>query len=47
MSGRGKATFVENALVLALMGLLAGAIGGLAVGVATNPKSASSASTAH
>jgi hypothetical protein len=43
MSGRGKATLVESALVLALMGILAGAIGGLAVGVATAPKSASTA----
>jgi len=32
----GKATLIENVLVLALMGVLAGAIGGLAVGVATS-----------
>jgi type II secretory pathway pseudopilin PulG len=32
---RGKATLVENLLVLALMGILAGAVGGLAVGVVT------------
>ncbi|HZW95011.1 MAG TPA: hypothetical protein VFF64_18830 [Candidatus Eremiobacteraceae bacterium] len=43
MSGRGRATLVESALVLALMGILAGAIGGLAVGVVTAPKSASTA----
>jgi hypothetical protein len=41
MSGRGKATMVESALVLALMGILAGAIGGLAVGVVTAPKTTS------
>ena len=33
MSSRGKATLVESALVLALMGIVAGAIGGLAVAV--------------
>ena len=43
MSSRGKATLVESALLLALMGILAGAIGGLAVGAATSPKSAASA----
>ncbi len=32
---RGKATLVESALVLALMGILAGALGGLAIGVVT------------
>jgi type II secretory pathway pseudopilin PulG len=47
MSSRGKATLVESTLVLALMGILAGAIGGLAIGVATSPKSATSTSTAH
>jgi len=40
MLNRGKATLVESALVLALMGILAGAIGGLAIGVATSPKTA-------
>lgn len=45
MSSRGKATLVESAIVLALMGILAGAIGGLAVGAATSPKTASSVST--
>ncbi|MCU1302490.1 MAG: hypothetical protein JWQ87_2774 [Candidatus Sulfotelmatobacter sp.] len=44
MSSRGKATLVESALLLALMGILAGAIGGLAVGAATSPKNASSSS---
>ncbi|MFZ0760469.1 MAG: hypothetical protein WAM69_11005 [Candidatus Sulfotelmatobacter sp.] len=43
MSHGGKATLVESALVLALMGILAGAIGGLAVGAATSPKTASTA----
>jgi hypothetical protein len=40
----GKATLVESALVLILLGILAGAVGGLAVGVVTMPKGASSAS---
>jgi len=40
---RGRATIVESALLLALMGILAGAIGGLAVGVATSPKPAATA----
>ena len=40
MLDRGKVAFVESALVLALMGILAGAIGGLAVGFATSPKTA-------
>ena len=44
MSGRGKATLVESAIVLALMGILAGAIGGLAIGFVTSPKTASSSS---
>ncbi|MHB8214829.1 MAG: hypothetical protein ACYDDS_02005 [Candidatus Sulfotelmatobacter sp.] len=43
MSTGRKATLVESAIVLALMGILAGAIGGLAVGAATSPKTASSA----
>ncbi len=45
MSGRGRASLVESTLVLALMGILAGAIGGLAVGVVTAPKSTSSSSS--
>jgi len=47
MSRRGKSTLVENVLVLALMGILAGAIGGLAIGAFTTPKTASSTPTAH
>jgi hypothetical protein len=46
MSNSGKATLVESTLLLALMGILAGAIGGLAIGVATSPK-ASTATASH
>jgi hypothetical protein len=42
MLNRGKATLVESALALALMGILAGAIGGLAIGIVTSPKTAAS-----
>jgi type II secretory pathway pseudopilin PulG len=42
-TGRGSGTLVESAIVLALMGILAGAIGGFAVGAATSPKTNSSA----
>ncbi len=45
MFNKGKTTLVENVLILALMGILAGAVGGLAVGVATSPKAASSTSS--
>jgi hypothetical protein len=45
MLNSGKTTLVESALVLALMGIVAGAIGGLAIGVATNPKSTSTSSS--
>ena len=45
MSSRGKASLVESVVVLALMGIVAGAIGGLAVGVVTNPKTATSSSS--
>jgi hypothetical protein len=45
MSSRGNATLVESALVLAFMGILAGAVGGLAIGVATSPKASTSTST--
>jgi hypothetical protein len=45
MSNRGKSTLVENAMVLALIGVLAGAIGGLAIGVVTSPKATSTTST--
>jgi hypothetical protein len=44
MLNRGKATLVESALALALMGILAGAIGGLAIGIATSPKTAATSS---
>jgi hypothetical protein len=47
MLNRGKSTLVESALVLALMGILAGAIGGLAIGMATSPKTTSSTTTTH
>jgi type II secretory pathway pseudopilin PulG len=46
MSNRGSSTLVESVLVLALMGILAGAIGGLAIGITTNPKAASSTAAA-
>lgn len=42
MSRRAK--LLESGLVLALMGILAGAIGGLAVGLVTAPKTSSSTS---
>jgi type II secretory pathway pseudopilin PulG len=45
MFNKGKETLVESILVLALMGILAGAVGGLAIGVVTTPKAASSTST--
>ncbi|MGD0989408.1 MAG: hypothetical protein ABR874_16470 [Candidatus Sulfotelmatobacter sp.] len=44
MSRRGKSSLIESALVLALMGIVAGAVGGFAVGIVTTPK-ASSATT--
>jgi hypothetical protein len=47
MLNRGTSTLVENVLVLALIGILAGAVGGLAIGVATMPKAASASSAAH
>ena len=34
----GKATVVESALALVLMGILAGAVGGLAIGLVTSPR---------
>ena len=46
MSSRGASTMVESVLVLALMGIVAGAIGGLAIGIMTSPKTATSTSTA-
>ncbi len=49
MLKRGNPTLVESALVLALMGILAGAIGGFAIGIVTTPKAStsSSSSTTH
>ncbi|MFY9911496.1 MAG: hypothetical protein WCF22_06055 [Candidatus Sulfotelmatobacter sp.] len=43
----GRARLLESGLVLALMGILAGAIGGLAVGFVTAPKTTSSSSAAR
>jgi hypothetical protein len=43
---RGKATLVDNALVLALMGILAGALGGLAVGLIMEHPTAAAPTTA-
>ncbi|HUO26105.1 MAG TPA: hypothetical protein VMU61_10585 [Candidatus Aquilonibacter sp.] len=45
--GKGKATLIESTLVLALMGILAGAVGGLAIGVVTSRTSSSSSSSSH
>ncbi len=42
-----KAAIVESTLVLALMGILAGALGGLAVGIVTSSKPTPSSSTAR
>ncbi|MGA2388388.1 MAG: hypothetical protein ABSF97_05480 [Candidatus Sulfotelmatobacter sp.] len=44
MRKRGNSTLMESTLLLALMGILAGAVGGLAVGVATGPKATSAVS---
>jgi hypothetical protein len=44
MRNRGKTTLVESALVLALLGILAGTVGGLAIGVVTSKTASSSAS---
>jgi hypothetical protein len=44
---RGKASLLESALVLALMGIVAGAIGGLAIGIVTSPKSSTTSSASH
>ncbi|MGA7399736.1 MAG: hypothetical protein WCC99_14295 [Candidatus Sulfotelmatobacter sp.] len=46
MSSRGRSSLVESVLVLALMGIVAGAVGGLAVGVITGPKPQSAAAPA-
>jgi hypothetical protein len=42
---RGKATILESTLALALMGIVAGAVGGLAIGIATSPKPQTSSSS--
>jgi hypothetical protein len=48
MLKRGKKTLIESTLLLALMGIVAGAVGGLAVGIVTSPKAGSTSSaTAH
>jgi hypothetical protein len=44
MLNRGKQTLVESVLVLALMGIVAGALGGFAIGVVTSPKSSTASS---
>jgi hypothetical protein len=43
MLKRGSSSLIESALVLALMGVLAGAVGGLAVGIITTPKTTTAA----
>jgi hypothetical protein len=45
MGHGGKKTWMENLLVLALMGILAGAAGGLAIGIVTGRPSSSSSTT--
>lgn len=40
--GGGKATFLESIPALLLMGILAGAMGGLAIGIVTGSHSSSS-----
>jgi hypothetical protein len=45
MAKRGNSALLESTLLLALMGLVAGAVGGLAIGVATSPKAPTSSST--
>ena len=47
MLKNGKATIVENVLVLAMMGILAGALGGLAIGLLTGRPAPSAAAAAH
>jgi uncharacterized YccA/Bax inhibitor family protein len=47
MATGGKATLVQSTIVLALMGILAGAIGGLAIGLVSAPKSASTSTSSH
>jgi len=47
MANRGNPTLVESALVLVFMGILAGVLGGLAIGVATSPKASSTSTSSH
>jgi hypothetical protein len=51
MSDRGKksgrATVLESAPALILMGILAGAVGGLAIGIVTSAHSSSSAAPSN
>ena len=49
MRNTGKSSFAENVIVLALMGILAGALGGLAIGFATGraASQSTSGSAAH
>jgi len=46
MLNRSKSTLLDSVLVLALMGIVAGAVGGLAIGVVTSPKPQSSPTSA-
>jgi hypothetical protein len=46
MLNRSKSTLLDSVLVLALMGIVAGAVGGLAIGVVTSPKAQSSPTSA-
>jgi hypothetical protein len=43
----GKATILESVPALVLMGILAGAVGGLAIGLVTSRPSASAPATAQ
>lgn len=45
MAGRGS--LVENVLVLILLGVVAGAVGGLGVGLVTSHSSTTTSSTSH
>jgi hypothetical protein len=45
MKSNGNSTLLESTLLLALIGIVAGAVGGLAVGVITSPKTASASSS--
>jgi uncharacterized YccA/Bax inhibitor family protein len=44
MRTRGKTTLAESAIVLAMLGILAGAVGGLAIAAVTSKTASSSAS---